>query len=103
MIRIRISREGSFADERDLFNMASKKSTKEEWIEKHDLFVSDDGTVFALVDTPNRVFFMDAVTGSLYEFGFCLSSMTLRAAWLRRNKAKAREILMAKVFAGAAA
>lgn len=99
MKRIRLASGAQCADERETFNPVSKKSTKEDWIASHDLFVSDTGDVFALVDTLYRVFFMDAITGSIYEFGNCLTSPTLKVSGLRRDKTKAGAILMAKRIA----
>lgn len=99
MKRIRLSSGAHCADERETFNPVAKKSTKEAWIESHDLFVSDTGDVFALVDTMYRVYFMDAITGSIYEFGQCMTSPSLKVSGLRRNKEKAGEILMAKRIA----
>lgn len=94
MKRIKFSLDGMCASEREAFNPGSQAKTKKEWIDAHDLFISDTGDVFALVDSISRVFFMDAITGSLYEFGNCLTSDVLKIKGLRRNRDKASKKLM---------
>ena len=68
------------------------KRKKLEWIDKHDLFVCDD-RVYTLVSTKSEVFFMDAITGSLYQFGECLTSTVLKTRKLIRNRDLAITIL----------
>jgi hypothetical protein len=44
------------------------------------------GRVFAAVDTATHVYFMDAITGSLYSFGECLTSTHGRTGFVRDRK-----------------
>lgn len=98
MIRIKLTSAAECAgikcaDTRACFRPVGLASAKKKWIAKHDLFVGG-GRAFVLVDTAKEVFFMDAVTGSLYQFGRCRSSDRLSIPGLRRDKKKAAEILM---------
>ena len=61
--RIVISAEAHCAAEQ----YTCKQGNRKKWIEEHDLFLADDGRVYALVDTPSHVYFMDAITGSLID------------------------------------
>jgi hypothetical protein len=95
MKRIKVCKEADCAYENECFVPGGKLEQRKKWIHSHDLFLDDTGRVFALVDTETRVFFMDAMTGSLYEFGNCLTG-SLEIKNLRRNKEKATDILMSK-------
>ncbi len=96
MKRIKISREAKCAQEKFCFPLNAKRETKQKWVDEHDLFTDGDGKVFTLVDTIEKIYFMDAITGSLYQFGNCLTSSTLKAESLKRNQAAAGTILMNK-------
>lgn len=61
--RIVISAEAHCAAEQ----FTCKAGNRKKWIEQHDLFLGDDNRVYALVDTPLHVYFMDAITGSLID------------------------------------
>lgn len=61
--RIVISEEAHCAAEA----FTCKQGNRKKWIEEHDLFIGDDNRVYALVDTPLHVYFMDAITGSLID------------------------------------
>jgi hypothetical protein len=102
MNRIKLSREdrAMCAQDNECFRTNIKRAFRQKWVDTHDLFVNDAGRVFALVDTETRVFFMDAMTGSLYQFGSCLTSTELKAHDLRRNQKKAETILMSKAATG---
>ena len=88
-----MSNEADCAAERSCFPTAGRIKQKDAWIAKHDLFVSG-GRAYALVDTDKHVYFMDAVTGSLYQFGNCLSSSQSDISNVERDKDKAVDILM---------
>jgi len=62
--------------------------------------MSADGKVLALVDTVDAIYFMDAITGSLYQFGNCLTSNVLKTSGLKRNKVAAASNLMNKKIDG---
>lgn len=94
MERIKISREAKCAQEKFCFPAHGKKESKQKWIDGHDLFTDSNGRAFALVDSEDRVYFMDAVTGSLYQFGNCLTSDILKSGGMTRNKKAAQEFLM---------
>lgn len=94
MRRIKISAEGRCAQSQFPWNPESNRKSKDKWLESNDLFLSEAGEVFALVDTPNSVYFMDAITGSLYAFGECLTSDTLKVRGLKRNQAEAAKKLL---------
>ena len=96
MKRIKISREAKCAQGKFCFPLNSKIEAKQKWVDEHDLFTDADGKVFTLVDTIEKIYFMDAITGSLYQFGNCLTSSTLKAESLKRNQAAAGTILMNK-------
>lgn len=98
MNRIRFGREdgAKCASADSCFPLAAITKARQHWIHTHDLFLDDTGRVFALVDTATRVYFMDAITGSLYQFGECLTSDDLRVKSLVRDQEKATSILMSK-------
>lgn len=92
LYRIEKASGADCASAKECFSSLVSAVTKRKWIDDHDLFISD-GRVFAVVDTQTRVFFMDAITGSLYNLGECLTSSTGRTGFLR-DKEKATAILM---------
>lgn len=96
MNRIKMSIEGRCAQVKYVFPMQGKKEMRKQWVDTHDLFTDKDGRVFALVDTPTKVYFMDAITGSLYDFGVCLTSDTLKMHGLKRDHDYASEYLLSK-------
>ncbi len=102
MNRIKLYAEADCAQATFCFPVDGSVARKEAWIEEHDLFVdADDGRVLALVDTQDRVFFMDAVTGSLYQWGRCMTSEKLTLRGPVRNKKLAKsKLLSIKVEAG---
>jgi hypothetical protein len=97
--RIKLSQDAECAQAQYCFPVNAKASAKTMWVENHDLFVCDN-RAFALVDTPKQVYFMDAVTGSLYQFGACVSSDFLTRHRFVRDHAKAAKILMSVKAAG---
>lgn len=97
MARIALLQDVDCAQAKFCFPLEGKsRAQKEAWIDSHDLFVDDDGRVFALVDTPTRVYFMHSITGSLYQFGECLTSSYLSCHGLLRDRVAARAWLMAR-------
>jgi len=102
MNRIRLSREDGAlcAQSGDCFPVDGKWVMRQKWVDDHDLFFDNNGRVFALVDTKKRVFFMDVMTGSLYQFGECLTSDVLKAKGLARNQKEAGLFLMTKPSLG---
>lgn len=93
-VRIARSTDGFCATSKDCFIQASSKAARQRWCDEHDLFLSDDGRVFALVDTALEVYFMDAITGTLYSLGQCHSSDILKRDHFTRDREKATDILM---------
>ena len=66
--------------------------SKRRWLVDHDLFVAD-GRAFAAVDTITHIYFMDAITGSLYNFGECLTSVHGRTGFVRDREAATKLLL----------
>ena len=96
MKRIKLSLEAKCSEGKFCFPLNGKTETKKKWIDENDLFTNPDGKVFALVDTLREVYFMDAITGSLYQFGDCLTASKLKIDSLKRDHASASAILMRK-------
>ena len=94
MMRITLSADTRCAQAKHCFNPASKKALQAKWFDDNDLFVNDDMTrAYALVDTRSEVFFMDAITGTLYQLGECQSSDRPKLGKLYRNHDKAISII----------
>lgn len=94
MHRIKLAAGLNLASDGECFTPTLTNESKKKWIEDHDLFVAN-GRTFALVDTFNCVYFMDCITGSLYQFGECLTSTELKYTDFRRDNDRAAKILMA--------
>ena len=94
LTRIKLAAGLILAAESECFTPTLSAESKEKWIKEHDLFVTG-GRAFALVDTATYVYFMDAVTGTLYQFGECLTSTELKYRDFTRDNDKAAKILMA--------
>jgi len=93
MEKIKVVKGATYAVAEACFPCGGTTKAKDAWIVKHDLFTDTDGRAFALVENNDRVYFMDAVTGSLYQFGRYVSG-ALTVNDLRRNKAAAEAYLM---------
>lgn len=93
MERIKTSGKTKCAASLYCFPLNGKMAMRHKWVDKHDLFLDEDGRVFALVDSADTVYFMDAITGSLYQFGNCLTSNILKAVNMKRSD-KAKEVLL---------
>ena len=90
--RITKASDAECAATKECYSALVSLDSKKKWMEDRDLFVAD-GRVFALVDTHTGVYFMDAITGSLYNFGECLTSVHGRTGFVR-DREKATRILM---------
>lgn len=88
MKRIKLSTEALCADSNACCNLKNRRR----WVQEHDLFVGSDGRAYALVDTPRHVYFMDAITGALFQFGEQLGG--LRVVSFTRDEEEAKRILM---------
>lgn len=100
LTRIKLAAGLILASESECFTPTLSAESKKKWIKEHDLFVTG-GRAFALVDTANYVYFMDAVTGTLYQFGECLTSTDLKYRDFIRDNNRAERILMAISVNGA--
>lgn len=79
-----------------LFNPAKDKAWKKNWISNHTLFIGNK-RVFIPGCLGDRFFWMDAITGTLYDsFGICKTSDVLKidALSLRHDQGKGAKILM---------
>lgn len=74
------------------FTGTMKPDRKRAWIERNDLFLNGD-RIFALVTTTEEIFYMDAITGSLYALGECLTSPIGRTGFRRDNLRAAERLL----------
>lgn len=92
--RISIAQTADCAAERYCFALSANNDTKAKWIDEHDLFTANDGRIYTLVDTTKRVYFMDAITGTLFQFGECVTSQRLNPRKFVRDNEKAAAILM---------
>ena len=100
LTRIKLAAGITLAAESECFTATLSSESKRKWIKEHDLFVTG-GRAFALVDTATYVYFMDAVTGTLYQFGECLTSSDLKYRDFTRDNDKAAKILMSITVNGA--
>ncbi len=94
LTRIELAAGIILAAESECFTPTLSAESKKKWIDEHDLFVAN-GRAFALVDTFNCVYFMDCITGSLYQFGECLTSTDLKYRDFIRDNDRATKILIA--------
>lgn len=90
-VRITLASDAKCAAARWCFSSAIK--TKQAWIDRHDLFLSGNGRVYALVSTETEVFFMDCVTGSLFALGECMTSSRGQTGFKRDNEKAAYMLL----------
>ena len=93
LTRIKLAAGLNLASHTECFSPSSKIETKEEWLKNHDLFMSNH-RAFALVDTASEVYFMDCVTGTLYQLGECMSSSELKFNEFKRDKERATGFLL---------
>lgn len=93
LYRIQKSDSADCALAKECYSSLVSGDSKAKWMEERDLFVAD-GRAFAAVDTETHIYFMDVITGSLYNFGECLTSVHGRTGFIR-DRAKAMEIIRA--------
>ena len=81
-----------------LLRTAAQKAEKNRWIESRSLWVEKNlNRVFVPVTLRDRFFWMDAITGTLYDqAGKCKSSdvLSIDVACLRNNFEKAQKMLL---------
>ena len=70
---------------------SAKTLAKEAWLEWRQLYTSDTNRVFF----KRGVTYVDAITGSLYRDGRCLTSSRLKLGDIKRDQKGAAAILMA--------
>lgn len=92
LYRISKASDAECAADKECFSPLVSIESKRKWIDDHDLFMTD-GRVFAAVDTMTHIYFMDAITGSLYNFGECMTSIHGRTGFVRDHE-MAEKLLM---------
>ena len=85
-----LSLDGDCAKTSQCFSTVSKPRAKREWIAEHELYLSTTERVFIRSGET----YMDAVTGTLYADGRCLTSDRLTLGTLTKDQAAAAEVLM---------
>ena len=86
-----LSDEGDCASSSECWPPTAQNSAKLAWLEWRQLYTSDKNRVLFKRGTT----YVDAITGTLYRDGRCLSSDTLELGEVKRNQKGATEILMA--------
>jgi len=86
-----LSDEGDCATSSECWMPSAKKAAKEAWLEWRQLYTSNQNRVFF----KRGVTFVDAITGSLYRDGRCLTASRLKVGEIKRNQKGAAAILMA--------
>ena len=86
-----LSDEGDCASSRECFISVGKKSSKQAWCDERELYLSDNGRVYVGAG----ITFIDAVTGTMFRDGRCLSSDYVTMGNVVRDQAGATAILMA--------
>ena len=92
LYRIEMASDAECAASKECFSSLISAESKRRWIDDRDLFMAD-GRVFAAVDTAKRIYFMDAITGSLYNFGECLTSVHGRTGFVRNREAAIKYLM----------
>lgn len=93
-----ISPEGSFITSKDLFDRACvTPRSKANWINSHQLFIND-GRVYTPIMANYRLWWMSAITGTLYDNkGQCRSgNKPIDLSKMFKNDDEAKRILMSK-------
>ena len=91
MDNIILSDEGDCATSSECWMPSAKTLAKEAWLEWRQLYTSDKNRVFFKRGTT----YVDAITGTLYRDGRCITSDTLELGDVKRDQKGATEILMA--------
>ena len=86
-----LSDEGDCATSSECWMPSAKKLAKEAWLEWRQLYTSDTNRVFF----KRGITYVDAITGSLYRDGRCLTSSKLKLGDIKRNQKGGAAILMA--------
>lgn len=92
LYRIKKAQDAECAASNECYSTVVSMDSKRKWINDHDLFIAD-GRVFAAVDTMSRLYFMDAITGTLYDFGQSCTG-TLKHGGFVRDQDEGARILM---------
>jgi len=86
-----LSDEGDCATSSECWPPTAQKAAKLEWLDSRQLYTSDRRRVFF----KRGITFVDAITGTMYRDGRCVTSDTLELGDVKRNQKGATEILMA--------
>ena len=86
-----LSDEGDCASSRECFISVGKKSSKQAWCDERELYLSSNGRVYV----GSGITFIDAVTGTMFRDGRCLSSDYVTMGNVVRNQKGATAVLMA--------
>ena len=89
--RVQLSSEGTCATSKECWMPSAKKAAKSAWLEGRELYTSDKNRVLFKRGTT----YVDAITGTMYRDGRCLSSDTLELGNVNRDQKGAAAILMA--------
>ena len=87
---VQLSNEGTCATSSECWMPTAKQSAKSAWLEWRELYTSDKNRVLFKRGTT----YVDAITGTMYRDGRCLSSDTLELGDVKRDQKGATEILM---------
>jgi len=85
-----LSNEGDCATSSECWVPGAKKPAKLAWLEWRQLYTSNKNRVLFKRGTT----YVDAITGTMYRDGRCLSSDTLELGDVKRDQKGATEILM---------
>jgi len=88
---ILISDEGTCASSSECWPPTAQNAAKMAWLSSRQLYTSNKNRVFF----KRGITYVDAITGTMYRDGRCLSSDTLELGDVKRNQKGATEILMA--------
>ena len=86
-----LSDEGDCATSSECWMPNAKRAAKFAWLEWRQLYTSETNRVFF----KRGVTYVDAITGSLYRDGLCLTSSRLKLGEIKRNQKGGAAILMA--------
>ena len=90
---VRVAENCYAARERDCYTPTSQRTFREAWLASHELFIDENGRVYTDVLLDEEPLIMDAMTGSLYRDGQCLSSSRLQLGNLTENREEAEKVL----------
>lgn len=90
---VKLSDEALCARSDYCFPSHTHKAGKIAFIEEHDLYMHK-GKVFARVLVDEKEYFMNAVTGSLYAAGKCLTSDLLKVGLMKKDDSAVYEYLI---------